>query len=413
MASIYDLFQIDPEEAEAIGYADRLSPAEGLMADRRLFQQRAVRGIEDLGRTALGLPQFPRTDRVSAAAELRALAAKVRPGTPEFFEAAIAILQKYNMPAEAADMEKQRLALETGKGELDPLLKMKRARDLLAKSPDASSPAGQAALAAIDRKIAAYGKPPEKPEKAAVTHEFTKLLNDYKAALDAGETDRAEFLKRRIDAELKKQETSGADVSLLRLELEKQRFEYTKDKDTAKEQRLIDQDMTALQGAIRVLDVEIQSGERLAVHPGVGAITGDWAGALPLAAVAVASKGAAALFRPIEGQIFIRALQDLKATSKTGASGLGQLTEVEGGKIQAARAALDRQQPTAQFLRTLAAYTASLKSARKVAEAILTKHGAAIPTPEPAVIDFPAKSDPRSVTPPAAGPQPRKFRTVK
>ena len=401
MTSIYDLFQIDPEEAEAIGYADRLSPAEGLMADRRLFQQRAVRGIEDLGRTALGLPQSPRTDRVSAAAELRALAAKVRPGTPEFFEAAIAILQKYNMPAEAADMEKQRLTLETGKGELDPLLKMKRARDLLAKSPDASSPAGQAALAAIDRKIAAYGIPPAKERQ---DHEFIKLLNAYETALAAGQNDRAATIKRALAAWLKAKETSGANISALRLEFDRLKFKHTEEKDQAKADAAEKAIGNALQGSVRALDEEINAATRLLAHPGLPGILGPRIGALPDAAVAAISEdrgGAMSLYLTIQGQTFIRALQDLKATSKTGASGLGQLTEIEGNKIQQAKAAINRQQGTDQFKRTITAYLAQLENGRAVAAKELTGAGAGVPAAPKVVVDVPVKVNPRAAVPAA------------
>ena len=412
MPSIYDLFQIDPDEAEAIGYAARLSPAEGLMADRRLFQQRAVRGIEDLGRTALSLPPMPRADRQSAAAELSALAQKVRPGTEEFYAAAIPILQQYNMPAEAAEMEKQRLALETGKGEMDPLMKMKRARDLLAKSPDAFSPAGQAALAAIDRKIAEYGK----PINTGADPEFIKLLNSYEAAVAAGQTDRAATLKRALDAWLKAKESSGSDVGLMRLALDKLKFELTEKKDTRKVEEAEAAAVSQLQGATRALDEEIAAATRLLAHPGRDKIIGPRIGALPDAAVAAISEahgGAMALYLTLQGQTFIRALQDLKATSKTGASGLGQLTEIEGNKIQQAKAAISRQQGPAQFVRTLQAYLAALQSGRKTAETILTDKKSEVPAASPIVADVPLKVDPRLAAPAATGPQPRKFRTVK
>ena len=412
MPSVYDLFQINPDEAEAIGYAARLSPAEGLMADRRLFQQRAVRGIEDLGRTTLGLPPVPLADRQSAAAELSALAQKVRPGTEEFYVQAIPILQKYNLPAEAEKMEEARLKLETGKGEMDPLMKMKRARDLLAKSPDAASPAGQAAIAAIDRKIAAYGAP---PAKEGQDPEFIKLLNAYETALAAGQGDRAATLKRALDAWLKAKESSGAEVGMMRLALDKLKFELTEKKDTRKVEEAETAAVSQLQGAIRALDEEIAAATRLLAHPGRDKIIGPRIGALPDAAVAAISEdhgGAMALHLTLQGQTFIRALQDLKATSKTGASGLGQLTEVEGNKIQQAKAAISRQQGPAQFVRTLQAYLAALQSGRKVAETILTGKKGEVPVAPPIVADAPLKVDPRLAVP-AAGKRTFKSTPVK
>jgi hypothetical protein len=108
----------------------------------------------------------------------------------------------------------------------------------------------------------------------------------------------------------------------------------------------------------------------------------------------------------VHAQTFIRALQDLKATSKTGASGLGQLTEREGDKIQNAKVALDPQQPTDQFKRTLTQYIESLRSARTTGASEVTKAGAEAPAAPAPVVDTPPAVDPRTVTPPVAAPAP-------
>ena len=414
--SFYDLFAQgpDPEERAAMERIRLLTPAQRTALEGELGQQQAVQGVEGLGRMALGLPQSPYADRKAAGDELRALAAKMRPGTAEFYEAAIPILQKYNLPAEAAQMEEQRLKLETGKAEMSPVLKLQRAKDLLMKRPDASSPAVQASIAALDRELAEHGK--SKTAGGGADPEFIKLLNAYEAAVAAGQGDRAAMIKLALDAWIKSKESSGQDVAWARLALA-QLVEARKEK---KDERKATQEdaaiVSALQGTIRAVDNEIHSAQSLLAHKGLPRIVGPRAGAVPVSGLGFAfgedAAGAGAYYLTLEGQLFIRALQDLKATSKTGASGLGQLTEVEGNKIQAAKAALTRQQGEAQFRDTLARYLSLLQDTRAVAGKELTGVGADIPvyTPSPAA---PSKPAPRAVPAPAAAPAKRTFKATK
>ena len=410
MASIYDLFHIRPDEQEAIGFAQRMTPAEAVMADRRLYQQRAVGAGQDLARTALGLPQPPQADRQSAAAELTALAQRVRPGTEEFYAAAIPILQKYNLVAEAEAMEKQRMTLEVGKAEMTPALKLQRARDMLAKRPDAASPQVQAALAAIDREIAALGV----PKTGGADPELVRLQQARAAATDPAvraELDTA--IKNYLAAKDKSVEKPMSEAERRRVELAESKEARAEKKDAAKVAEAEASAVNALQASIRALDEEITAATRLLAHPGIAGITGPRIGALPDSVVAAMSgdrAGAMALYLTLQGQTFIRALQDLKATSKTGASGLGQLTEIEGNKIQQAKAAINRQQDPAQFERTIRAYLANLQSGRKAAEGILTAKKGEVPVAPPVPSDRPAVAAP--VAAPAATPG-RRFRTVR
>jgi hypothetical protein len=94
--------------------------------------------------------------------------------------------------------------------------------------------------------------------------------------------------------------------------------------------------------------------------------------------------------------VFIKALQDLKATSERGASGLGQLTEREGDKIQNAKAALDPQQPTPQYKRTLGQYIARLKAARGQIANALQSAGRPVPAQPMPISDV---SHPQLTTP--------------
>ena len=407
MASIYDLFQISPEEAEAFRYAGQLTPAERSVMQQRLFERQGVQGVETLGRTALGLPQPPQADRQSAAAELTALAQRVRPGTEEFYAAAIPILQKYNLVAEAEAMEKQRLALDVGKAELTPVLKLQRARDLLAKRPDASSPQVQAALAAIDREIAALGV----PKTGGADPELVRLQQARATATDPAvraELDTA--IKNYLAAKDKSVEKPMSEAERRRVEVAERREDRAEAKDERKVAEAEEAAWVALEASIKGIGEEIRTVQRLRAHPGRSKIIGDVYGALPLGVVAVRSGGAGAIYAQLEGQTFIRALQELKATSKTGASGLGQLTEIEGNKIQTAKAAINRQQPDAQFDRTLDDYIRQLEDSRAKFADALAKAGRQIPAQLPPISDRPAVAAP--VAAPAAAPG-RRFRTVR
>jgi hypothetical protein len=158
--------------------------------------------------------------------------------------------------------------------------------------------------------------------------------------------------------------------------------------------------VSALQGTVRAIDQDLQSASRLLVHPGLPWITGARAGLLGRGAAALSgdAAGAHALLLNVHAQTFIRALQDLKATSRTGASGLGQLTEREGDKIQNAKTALDPQQPTDQFKRTLTSYIAQLEGARAAGASELTQAEAPVPAP-PAPIKDVARPDVKAIAP--------------
>ena len=167
---------------------------------------------------------------------------------------------------------------------------------------------------------------------------------------------------------------------------------------------------------MRAVDNEIQAAQRLLAHPGLPKITGSLEGALPLTAVAAKGNeaaGAAALFATIEGQTFIRALQDLKATSRTGASGLGQLTEREGDKIQNAKTSLSRQQPVDQFKRTLTAYIELLTSTRAIAAKELVGGKADVPVAPTPIVDVAPKTDPRPARPTPAPAAKPKFKATR
>lgn len=107
---------------------------------------------------------------------------------------------------------------------------------------------------------------------------------------------------------------------------------------------------------------------RLHNHPGVEGITGKWgrwvggekdAPFIGAAASLLSSKDAGAalaLHEQVTGGTFLAGLAKLKAASKTGATGLGAVSEREGDKVQADAAALNRLQQAPDYRNQLSIY---------------------------------------------------------
>jgi len=217
-----------------------------------------------------------------------------------------------------------------------------------------------------------------------------------------------------MDAFVKQKQGSGTDMTpyqRIMSDLAQKREDREAGKIEDKKSEAAAATVRSLQGLIRALDNDIQAAQRLMVHPGLTQIVGPQNGAIPGPAL-VALKGATAggahaVFLTVEAQAFIQALQDLKATSKTGASGLGQLTEREGDKIQAAKAPLTRQQGDEQFKRSLADYITALQGTRKAASQELTGVSAEVPAPRPVVDDNAKPRGAETVAPGAFAPKPK------
>lgn len=108
-------------------------------------------------------------------------------------------------------------------------------------------------------------------------------------------------------------------------------------------------------------------------HPGVEGITGKWGrwvgeedqgGMLGHAASMLSGKSAGAalaLYKQVTGGTFLAGLAKLKAASKTGATGLGAVSEREGDKVQSDAAALDRLQQAPDFRKQLATYISEIE----------------------------------------------------
>ena len=134
---------------------------------------------------------------------------------------------------------------------------------------------------------------------------------------------------------------------------------------------------------------------RLYNHPGLEKFVGPVIGAAAQTppekggfvgnVAAAAARGrdgeaAYALFQSVQGGTLINALTDLKEKSKTGASGLGALSEVEGSKLQAAKAALNPQQDPAAFRQNLKVYADVIAdTARRLDEKAASYQMTAVP----------------------------------
>lgn len=375
------LSQKDEELARAAEYA-RMTQAQRASMDARVMEQQAVEGVENVARGAAGLPQSENANRSGAANEIRMLTRKVAPGTPEFYKAAVVIYQKYGLAAEAEKMTQMLHDVEFGQGEKQEVLKLQRVLDHLNERLNAGDESVKPAIEAIKRKLGTYGQ----AGSPAADPEYVRLLNEYEKALAAGQTDRAEALKKAIDAWLKNKAKEGGDMTPYQsnsLALRTKEYEERKRKQEEKERLDKEQVIGSLTTILRITDQQIQAAEGLLTHPGLPYIVGRFvglAGRVP-AAFSDAAAGAQALYKTIEAQTFLSALNELRSTSKGGASGLGQLTEREGDKIQSAKAALDRQQPVDQFKETLQGYIDSLKTGRGIIAGELTKGGASVPAP--------------------------------
>ena len=111
---------------------------------------------------------------------------------------------------------------------------------------------------------------------------------------------------------------------------------------------------------------------RLYNHPGVAEVTGRWgrlvgepgtAGQVATTIASDAGRAAFELWKQITGKTFLSGLNALKEASPTGSTGLGQVSNIEGDKVQASMAALGRSQNEADFRLNLKVYIQRLENA--------------------------------------------------
>jgi hypothetical protein len=121
----------------------------------------------------------------------------------------------------------------------------------------------------------------------------------------------------------------------------------------------------------------------LYAHPGLEGITGrigrkvgdeGVAGEVMTTAASADARAALALYKQVVGGTFLAGLAKLKEASKTGATGLGAVTEREGDKVQSDAAALDRAQDAGPFRQQLATYAKELEGYSARLDAAAAQH---------------------------------------
>jgi hypothetical protein len=152
---------------------------------------------------------------------------------------------------------------------------------------------------------------------------------------------------------------------------------------------------------------------RLHNHAGVSGITGrlgrlvgepSMAGQAATTAASAESRAALALWKQISGTTFLEGLQQLRAASPVGSTGLGQVSNIEGDKVQSAAAALAREQDAADFRLNLKIYLGKLAEAAKaLAAAAPIDKVTPIPLKEMPLSVLGGKPSERAPAAPAAG----------
>jgi len=393
---------LEAEEEEAARRYAQLSQFERMAMDARQAQKGAVAGVETVGRGLLGLPPSVVGNREAAGQALRELAQKVRPGTAEFYTAAIDILREHGLVAEADAMATRMQEAEVLKAGDDPVRKAQRTLDILSRRLAAGDTTVEPAIVAVKQFLSSYGK--DRTSQSA-DPEYIKLLNAKDAALKAGDQPRAAAIQKMIDALVAGKERS--DVPAQRLAFDKTKYDVkTKAEDAAA--------ISAVQNSVRLADNEIRLAQGVLTHPATSKVIGPRVGATELgrkAAAALSGDAANAnsLLTTLLAQTFLRALSDLRATSKSSASGLGQLTEREGDKIQNAKAPLNPQQEFSHFKSMLEDYIAQLQTSRSEFEKALRERGAAVPAAPAPIQHAPTRPGVSDVAPsarPTPAPRP-------
>lgn len=113
---------------------------------------------------------------------------------------------------------------------------------------------------------------------------------------------------------------------------------------------------------------ETEQGTVYEGHPGLSSITGSMASKAAPITTFVSQDAANAQVRidKLKARTFLAALSDLKAASKTGATGLGAVSNIEGQKVQNAYAALDQAQDTETYKKALADLNDQIEQSKKI-----------------------------------------------
>lgn len=125
---------------------------------------------------------------------------------------------------------------------------------------------------------------------------------------------------------------------------------------------------SSFRGATRDIDRQIEDARKLRAHPGLAGITGALQGRMPVS-ILPSSNAAQALLDTIQARGTFAELQKMRNNSPTGGA-LGNVSDAEGRRLQAAMGALSQAQSKKDFQQALDNYVAELEfSKNNISEA--------------------------------------------
>lgn len=167
---------------------------------------------------------------------------------------------------------------------------------------------------------------------------------------------------REEEKDLLDMEKTSAEIEYKEVQTQKlQREAEGKSKDDPKV-------AMALRRTINSFDQTIKAAEVLYNHPGLPGATGTdmFKAAYPVFGINKNEVEFGVLVEELKNKLFVKAIDELKALSERGSTGLGQLTEREGDKIQNAIANLDRKLDEKAFARQVEKVINQIKESRKL-----------------------------------------------
>jgi len=362
--------QVDPaiaEEDARLRSLARMSPSEQMGYTSLSGGAQMGQGI---GKMAAGLTgrdtQSPTVKRNAALEAAKAEIAQLGPKPDR--EAMIAILRKHGLLGESLDVGSEMTdqadtaeRLRIQKAESERKARNDLAKDARAKERNAILKAnGTPELIRMVEIVEQFDPVTQGPQRKMRLDALNAMLESKKkgfALADAGDrivpVDRATGLPM-LSAAIDKGSAplNEKDAAKAAAEEKHQGGAYSK----------------AMAGAQADYDAAV----RLYNHPGVSAMTGAWMrlvgepgtfGQIMTSMTTDAGRAALELWKQVTGKTFLSGLNALKEASPTGSTGLGQVSNIEGDKVQASMAALGRSQNAADFRLNLKVYIQKLEAA--------------------------------------------------
>lgn len=374
LSNLFGVPPVDPERAAEEERAMALGRMNPFQAAAQTSYAGAAQAGRGLGSVAAGLtgrdtrtPTAKRTDAIEAA---KAQVAQLGfdPEDPksvdDFYRRVVQILQKQGLAGEALEVAREwrtqstaekRAATQQAESE------RKSAADLArdARTKERNEILRQNGVPEFGRYIEMIEKATDPATRQMYTERVNQMLGKSGKGIKVVDLGDAVQL---VDA------ATGAPIGA---EMAKGAVPMN-EKDAAKAGEKEKGAAAAYANAMAKAQADYDAAARLYNHPGVEGITGRLGrlvgtpGAAGQSATTLASadsRSALNLWEQVVGATFLAGLNDLKAASPVGSTGLGQVSNIEGDKVQSSKAALKREQDAADFRTNLKIYLDSLVSA--------------------------------------------------